>query len=155
MIKNLLGSIWRAFPARLRRWSMRVMNTRFTVTAGAIVFNEKGDVLLLKHRFRPGSGWGFPGGFLTAGEQPIDGLRRELREEIGLEVENVEILDVRSFRKPRQVEVLFRAVAVNQPQPQSVEVETAGWFGPNSLPPELPEDQQRIIKQVVGNGAKR
>ena len=35
---------------------MRLSHTRFTVTAGAVIFNDKREVLLLKHRFRAGSG---------------------------------------------------------------------------------------------------
>ena len=154
MISDLLGTVWLGFPARIRRWSMRLLHPRFTVTAGGVVFNERGEVLLLKHRFRPGSGWGVPGGFLEAGEQPEEGLRRELQEEIGLEVAEVELLLVRSFRKPRQVEVLFKARALNQAKPQSVEIEKAEWFDPGSLPEELPQDQLAIIRQVAGNGAK-
>jgi 8-oxo-dGTP diphosphatase len=73
---NLIGKIWRRLPVRLRRWSMRLTHTRFTVTAGAIIFNQAGEILVLKHRFRAGSGWGLPGGFLERGEQPIDALRR-------------------------------------------------------------------------------
>ena len=79
----------------MRRWTMRLAHTRFTVTAGAVIFNDKREVLLLKHRFRAGSGWGLPGGFMEKGEQPIDTLRRELREEIGLEVNDVEVLAAR------------------------------------------------------------
>src|ERR1044071_5215584 len=93
----------------MRRWTMRLAHTRFTVTAGAVIFNDKGEVLLLKHRFRAGSGWGVPGGFMEKGEQPIDALRRELREEIALEVDDVKVFAARSFKKPKQVEVLFRA----------------------------------------------
>src|SRR6185312_6064447 len=99
MLRNLTGKVWRWLPARLRRLTMRAMHTRFTVTAGAIVFNDSGRVLLLKHRFRAGSGWGLPGGFLEAGEQPLDALRRELREEIGMEIDDVEIFTARSFKK--------------------------------------------------------
>ena len=36
--------------------------------------------------------WDLPGGFLEEGEEPLDGLRREFREETGLEVEPVEWL---------------------------------------------------------------
>src|SRR5688572_15693507 len=96
MLENLSGKLWRLLPGRLRRWSMRATHARFTVTAGAIVFNESGQVLLLKHRFRAGSGWGLPGGFLEAGEQPLDALRRELREEIGMEIRDVEVFAARS-----------------------------------------------------------
>ena len=38
--------------------------------------------------------WDIPGGFLDEGEHPLDGIRRELREETGLEVEPVEFLGV-------------------------------------------------------------
>ena len=71
---------------------MRLSHPRFAVTAGAIITDDSGRVLLLKHRFRPGTGWGMPGGFMEEGEQPEEALRRELREEIGLEVEEVNCL---------------------------------------------------------------
>jgi 8-oxo-dGTP diphosphatase len=137
----------------MRRWSMRVTHARFTVTAGALIFNDEGQVLLLKHLFRPGSGWGLPGGFLEAGEQPLDALRRELREEIGLEVESVQVFAARSFKKPRQVEVLFRCRARGDPKPRSMEVERAGWFSPKSLPEGLPEDQRMLVERAASDGA--
>jgi ADP-ribose pyrophosphatase YjhB (NUDIX family) len=31
-----------------------------------------------------------PGGFLEPGEHPLDGLRREAREELGVEIENIQ-----------------------------------------------------------------
>jgi mutator protein MutT len=128
---------------------MRLANARFTVTAGAVIFNDKSQVLLLKHRFRPGSGWGLPGGFLEKGEQPIEALRRELREEIGLEVEDVEVFAVRSFKKPQQVEVLFRCRANGPMKPPTMEVERAEWFSIGSLPEGLPRDQRLFIERAA------
>jgi 8-oxo-dGTP diphosphatase len=128
---------------------MRVSNARFTVTAGAIVFNDAGQILLLKHRFRTGSGWGLPGGFLNSGEQPIEALKRELREEIGMEVEGAEVFAARSFRKPRQVEVLFRCRARGVATPQTMEVERAEWFSLDSLPDGLPHDQRRLVERAA------
>lgn len=154
MLENLTGKVWRLLPARFRRWSMRATHTRFTVTAGAIVFNDAGQVLLLKHRFRAGSGWGLPGGFLEAGEQPLDALRRELREEIGFEVYDVEVFAARSFRKPRQVEVLFRCRGNGSPQPQNIEVELAEWFELSALPEGLPKDQRLFVERAAADGAK-
>ena len=144
-----MAKIWRRFPARLRRWSMRLLHTRFTVTAGALIFNHDGQVLLLKHRFRAGSGWGLPGGFLEAGEQPIDALRRELREELGIEIQEVEIFTARSFRKPKQVEVLFRGRADGPVTPRTIEVERAEWFSLDALPQGLPRDQGTLVKQAA------
>ena len=128
---------------------MRLTHTRFTVTAGAVIFNDQRQVLLLKHRFRAGSGWGLPGGFLERGEQPIEALRRELREEIGLEVGDVEVIAARSFSKPKQVEVLFRARANGDVKPLTIEVERAEWFALDSLPEGLPRDQRSYIERAA------
>lgn len=147
--QNLISKIWRRLPGRIRRWSMRLANARFTVTAGGLIFNDAGEVLLLKHRFRTGSGWGLPGGFLEAGEQPIDALRRELREEIGLEVEDIEIFDTRSFKRPQQVEVLFRCRANGSFKPRTMEVERAEWFSLQSLPAGLPRDQRLLVERAA------
>ena len=140
----------------MRRWSLRATQTRFTVTAAALIFNDAGQILLLKHHFRPGSGWGIPGGFLELGEQPEQALRRELREEIGLEVHQVEIFTARSFEKPRQVEIVFRAhanVQVAQMKLRTMEVERAEWFSVKNLPAGLPKDQQLLIERATSYGA--
>ena len=140
-------------PPRIRRWSMRATQTRFTVTAGALIFNDAGEVLLLKHRFRAGSGWGIPGGFLEVGEQPEEALRRELREEVGLEVRQVEIFTSRTFKRPRQVEILFRCRASGEVKPLTMEVERAEWFSTHSLPAGLPQDQRLLIERATAYGA--
>jgi ADP-ribose pyrophosphatase YjhB (NUDIX family) len=60
--------------------------------AQAVVEHDE-RVLLGRRRGDPGAGlWDLPGGFLDEGEDPEAGLRREIREETGLEVELVEFL---------------------------------------------------------------
>lgn len=154
MIKDLIGALWRRAPARWKGWAIRFTQPRFTVTAGAIVSNDKGQVLLLKHRFRPGSGWGMPGGFLERGEQPADALRRELREEIGLEVSDVQLFETRTFKKARQVEIIFRCRAAGKTEQLNFEIKKAAWFSPDDLPKELPRDQARLIKLAFKDGAQ-
>ena len=156
MLNDLLGAIWRRAPKALRRWTVRFSHPRFAVTAGAIVTDSRGHVLLLKHRFRPGSGWGLPGGFIEQGEQPEEALRRELREEIGLEVAELKLFTVRAFKTPKQVEIVFMGQAmsaIGSPDELSFEIQEVGWFLPGEFPPELPRDQTALIKRALNDGA--
>jgi mutator protein MutT len=154
MLNDLLGAIWRRVPRRLKRWTMRLSNDQFAVTAGAIITDKRGRVLLLKHRFRPGTGWGIPGGFMAEGEQPEDAVRRELREEVGLEIEKVELFTTRAFKVPRQVEIVFTAQAIGDTSELSFEIQKAAWFILNELPEELPKDQAELIKRALNDGAQ-
>ena len=57
------------------------------------LLERDGRVLLTKRAIEPRRGdWDLPGGFLEEGEEPLVGLRREFREETGIEVEPVEWL---------------------------------------------------------------
>src|SRR5512138_2632867 len=111
MLKRLLAAAYRRMPVSLRRGIVLLTQARFTVTAGAVILNEEGCVLLVKHVFRPGSGWGVPGGFINKGEQAEEAARRELREEIGLELDRVELAFVRTVEQVNQLEVIFRCRA--------------------------------------------
>jgi 8-oxo-dGTP diphosphatase len=153
MLNDLLGAIWRRAPKALRRWTVRFSHPRFAVTAGAIITDGHGRVLLLKHRFRPGSGWGLPGGFIEQGEQPEEALRRELREEIGLEVAEVKLFTVRAFKRPKQVEIVFVGHALGSPEELNFEIQEAAWFLPGEFPKELPADQTELIKRALNDGA--
>lgn len=128
---------------------MLLAHARFTVTAGAVVTDKAGRVLLLRHRFRPGSGWGVPGGFIGAGEQPEEALRRELREEVGLELERAEVAFVRTLRQIRQVEVIFRCRPRGEARAVGLEVREAAWFAPGELPPGLSRDQRELIARAL------
>lgn len=156
MPRNLLAKLWRAVPARVRRAGVWLTQPRFTVTAGAVVRDERGRVLLLRHVLRKGSGWGIPGGFLRAGEQPEEAVRREVREETGLELEAVELAFVRTLSVARQVEVIFRASmragAIARLE-RSFEVDGAEWFAPAELPEGLGRDQRRLISRALAAGA--
>jgi mutator protein MutT len=148
IVSSSVERLWRLLPARVRRWSMRATHQHFTVTAGGLIFNDASEVLLLKHRFRAGSGWGIPGGFLQAGEHAEQALRRELREEIDLEVHQVGLFATRTFKRTRQVEILFRCRANGEVKPQTIEVERAAWFSTESLPAGLPRDQRVLIERA-------
>jgi 8-oxo-dGTP diphosphatase len=151
MLKGVLGFLWRKAPKAVRRWGVSFTQPRFQVTAGAVVVNEEGRVLLLKHVFRPGSGWGIPGGFLEKGEQPEEALRRELREETGLELESVEIAFVRTHRRPARVEIIYRCRAQGEVKLDGYEIRSGDWFAADQLPSDLTQDQRWIIRTVMSD----
>jgi ADP-ribose pyrophosphatase YjhB (NUDIX family) len=156
MLKNLLAKAWRASPARVRRLGVWLAEPRFTVTAGAVVTDARGRVLLLKHVFRAGDGWGIPGGFIERGEQPEEAIRRELREEVGLEVEEARLVAARTLKRPRQIEILFlaRAARDGDARAASAEISRAEWFEVESLPAGLTKDQRRLIRHALESGAR-
>ncbi|HEV3470467.1 MAG TPA: NUDIX domain-containing protein [Pyrinomonadaceae bacterium] len=157
MLKNLVAGVWRRAPVWVRRAGVWLTHTRFLVTAGAVVCDERGRVLLLRHRLRPGEGWGIPGGFLAPGEQPEEALRREMREETGLELEAVELAFARTLPHVRQVEVIFRCAlraAALEGRTPSFEIERAAWFDPAALPDGLSADQRGLIGRALAGRAK-
>ena len=155
MLRDLLGRLWRGSPKGVRRLGVWLTEPRFTVTAGAVVVDERGRVLLLRHVFRRGSGWGVPGGFLERGEQPEEAVRRELREEVGLEAAEARLVFARTLRRPQQVEFVFRVrpLAGREARPASAEISRAEWFEPDALPEGLSPDQRRLIARVLKSGA--
>lgn len=154
MFKDLVGAAWRRVPAAVRRRIVRITHTHFVISAGGIITDDKGRVLLLKHRFRPGSGWGMPGGFMKEGERPEDALQRELLEEVGLKLGKPTLFTTRAFIEPKQLEIVFRCRALGDTEQLSFEIQKAVWFHPDELPEELPKDQAELIKSALADGAR-
>ncbi|MBC7931850.1 MAG: NUDIX domain-containing protein [Rubrivivax sp.] len=152
MLKKLLVGAWKSAPRFVRRAGVWLTQPRFAVTAGAVISDERGRVLLLRHTLRMGSGWGIPGGFMVAGEQPEEAVRRELREETGMEIEAVKLAFVRTLKSVRQVEVIFRAslrAEAIKAMEKNFEIEGAEWFATDALPQSLSQDQRRVIARAL------
>lgn len=88
------------------------------------------------------------------GEQPEEALRRELREEVGLEVEKLELFTTRAFRVPKQVEIVFCCQAIGDTHQLNYEIQRAAWFSLGELPEDLPKDQAQLIKRALKDGAR-
>ena len=75
------------------------MLPRIPVSAGAVIFDRAGRLLILKPTYK--SGWTIPGGVMEDdGETPWQACQREVREECGLEVRRGRLACM-DFRRPR------------------------------------------------------
>ncbi len=148
MLKTFVGKIWNRITPSARLKIIRITQQKFTVSVAAIITNEKGEVLLLDHVLRPAqTTWGIPGGFLERGEQPEQAVRREIREETGLELENVKLLEVRATN--RHVEILFRASAFGRAEAKSREINAAAWFKTDKIPERMNHKQKSDIRRLL------
>lgn len=64
---------------------------RKLISADVLLFDRLGRILLVEPNYKPG--WDLPGGNVAANEPPIAGARREVHEEVGLEL-STEQLDL-------------------------------------------------------------
>jgi ADP-ribose pyrophosphatase YjhB (NUDIX family) len=79
----------RPTPADPEAWNAylaegNATQARKRVSADVLLRDEQGRVLLVKPTYKPG--WDLPGGMAEANEAPDDAARRELKEELGLDV---------------------------------------------------------------------
>jgi 8-oxo-dGTP pyrophosphatase MutT (NUDIX family) len=81
------------FLRQLRRTGRRLaeVTSPWRPAVYGVCLNDKGEVLLAVNNGRPNF-VNFPGGGILSGEAPIDALKREFREETGMEVEPISLL---------------------------------------------------------------
>ena len=80
-------------------WAVSIGIPRIPASAGALIWDRKGRLLILKPTYK--GGWTIPGGIIEAdGETPWEACRRETREECGLEVRHGRLVCV-DFLRPR------------------------------------------------------
>jgi ADP-ribose pyrophosphatase YjhB (NUDIX family) len=77
-----------------------------SVSVAGIVVDDRGRALLIQRR--DNHRWEPPGGVLELGESIHDGLRREVREETGLEVEPLMLTGVYKNMKRGIIALVFR-----------------------------------------------
>jgi 8-oxo-dGTP diphosphatase len=147
VIIDLISKTWKLLPRTARTFITRRIQPKFTASVVGIVLNDEGKVLLLEHVLRPKSGWGLAGGFIEAGEQPHDALRRELMEETGLQLRDIELYRSRTLR--RHIEIIFFAKAVGEAEVKSREIKQLMWASIDEMPPEMSLDFQFMIKQAL------
>ena len=78
--------------------------------------------------------WEFPGGKREPGETYEACLHRELKEELGIEVEPKELLDSISHTYPeKRVHLGFYRCSCEVGEPQAIGCEAIAWIGPEEL----------------------
>jgi 8-oxo-dGTP diphosphatase len=127
------------------------------LTVDALVFAQTETerfVLLIKRKNPPFQGqWALPGGFVEMDEDLECAVKRELKEETGLEIDHLE--QFYTFGKPgrdprgRNVTVVFCQILQETRKTfAGDDAEDAKWF-PIQLLPELAFDHQEVIEMAL------
>jgi NADH pyrophosphatase NudC (nudix superfamily) len=109
-------------------------------TASAVILDEAGRVLLARRANDPGAGlWDLIGGFIDEGEDPLEALLREVREELSVDVEPGEYLGAYPDRYGADgVYTLnfywLARLSSGEIQVDGSELEEVAWFAPLELP---------------------
>jgi 8-oxo-dGTP diphosphatase len=129
-----------------------------TVVVAAAVVIEERRVLLSQRKAGThlAGAWEFPGGKVEAGEDPREALKRELREELGIDVQVGEIVDVTFHRyedADKAVLLLFFEASRQKgsPAPRAIDVAAYRWAPGESLRDEdFPPADVAVLRKVRG-----
>jgi len=120
-------------------------------TVGALIVRTEGNrhfVLLTRRGIEPHRGmWDLPGGYLDNGEAPVDGLAREIREELGADIAEPRFLVAGIDEYPREdvaeearfvLGLYYRCELVGTPiLVPADDVTEAAWFPLENLPVDI------------------
>jgi CTP:molybdopterin cytidylyltransferase MocA/ADP-ribose pyrophosphatase YjhB (NUDIX family) len=113
--------------------------------AAVVVVEIAGNIVLHRRLTDPGKGkWTFPGGFVDRGEAIPEAAARETREEVGLDVGDLQLLGVYSETGETVVLVAYRATAEGQLPVIGDESSDVNLFNPDDLP-ELAFHRDRLV----------
>lgn len=110
-------------------------NTFYRVSVKALITNDRGQVLVVKENQDT---WSLPGGGLDHGEDPLAGVARELKEELGItDVSGLEPLCVKTFYLERKeawlMWVVFKAKITDERFTLGEGVTEAVFINPDDL----------------------
>jgi NAD+ diphosphatase len=100
-----------------------------------VLIEKNGKLLLAKHANRNTNVYTCLAGFVEQGETIEDTVRREVREEAGIEIDNVRYVGSQSWPFPNQLMLAFRAEwKSGNPEPDKKELDDLKWFTRDDLP---------------------
>lgn len=117
-----------------------------------MVLIENGKIVLIKRGKEPGKDmWALPGGRIGEDETAEECLKREAKEETGLDVEPIELIGLYSDprREPRKIiAAAYFCRMLGGELKAGDDADAAGWFDLNSVP-ELAFDHRRILDDAL------
>jgi mutator protein MutT len=121
------------------------------VVAG-VIRGADGRILITQRLAKDtlGGYWEFPGGKVDPGEQPPAALKRELREELGVEAEiGAEIHRITHAYPDRDVRLYFHDVRILSGEPQKLEVADLRWVTLDELDQyQFPAADRPLLQQL-------
>ena len=104
------------------------------VVAGAIP-HQDGRILLLRRKIEPARGkWTYPAGYVELGETVEEAAIRETHEEASLEIGQLSLLNVYSYRESPVVTVVYLAQIVGGDPRAGDEAQEVSLFSAEELP---------------------
>jgi ADP-ribose pyrophosphatase YjhB (NUDIX family) len=130
-------------------------------SVSVIVVDDHGRLLLVRHT-GDRDAWAVPGGAVDIGESPAQAAVREIREETGLQIGQVRLLDVLGGTdyevtypngdRVAYVTAVYQAgIAEGTPAPDQEEISELGWFTPLQLPDVDLNRFTRALLQATGH----
>jgi len=147
-LHRLALGLFQRLPLPVRRVVVRTIAPKYSVGALCVIERADGRVLLVGQTYR--ARWGLPGGLLKRRETPAAAARREVAEEVGLDVELLGEPTVVVEARMQRIDIIFRARPAagadpDQIHPGTAEIATWGWFDPDRLPELQPETASALM----------
>ena len=123
------------------------------ISTDSVVFDERGRVLLIRRKNDPFKGrYAFPGGFIEVGETAETAALRELKEETGIEADNLRLIGVYSDpkRDPRHHSITVAyLVSVEGQTPTAGDDAAAAEFVHDATKEKLAFDHDVILRDAL------
>ncbi len=128
------------------------------VGVGALIVDDQGRLFLARRgpKAKNERGlWEFPGGAVERGERLADALRREIREEYGIEIQVGELLDVVDHILPEEGQhwvspaYLCRIVSGMPAILEPGKCAEIGWFAPADVPRDLTAISRENLENYI------
>ena len=145
----LLRFAFRAGYRVLRVWWLVARPVKHGVKC--VITRGPDEILLVRHTYGADA-WELPGGGVKRREEPLDAARREMREELGLDIEDWTFLGdlfARIDRKRDRLWCFTADVGDRRLELDRAEIAAADWFRRDGLP----EEAARYVMRIAAMSA--